>query len=180
MMDPPLELMSSVPAEACPAVERWWQSLSQSDRQQLTDAWDERHETRFFKPLVDAEGRPDVWETIPRVTGGRFVPHDDSVRMHEWLEDRAEYLAGHEEIILLPRVVIVYRTFFICHAEPAARAVTETGTLPADFQCTARSNDCPMRRVRALAPGRTQYLTAAAQGGWWLVAPWPALNRSAV
>src|SRR5262249_43503711 len=80
----------------------------------------------------------DDWEQVPAVVGGRFVPLDDAVRMAEWLEDSREYVSGHEEEILLPRVVVAFRTFHSCQGEPAAQAVAASGLLPAGFRQPAR------------------------------------------
>jgi hypothetical protein len=66
------------------------------------------------------------------------VPHDDSVRLDEWLEDWQEYVLGHEEVVLLPRVVVVFRTFHICQGEPAAQAVVAARRLPARSRLLAR------------------------------------------
>ncbi len=166
----PAEILLALPSDAHPAVERWWSALAVEERREATAAWDSRREVRFFEPQADDKGHLDEWEQVPEVLGGRFVPHDDSVRMHEWLDDWVEYLEGHEEVILLPRVVMVYRTFHICQAEPAARAVAASGLLPAGFVCPVAASECPMRRVQAVAPNRAQFLTPAASGGWWVVA----------
>jgi hypothetical protein len=168
----PANILGSVPPDAWPAVERWWSSLTDGERQEAASLWDERREVCFFHPQRDAAGRLDDWRQLPIVEGGRFVPHDDSVRLEEWLDDWIEYLAGHEEVILLPRVVVVLRTFHICESVPAARAVVVSGLLPAGFACPLQSVGCPMRRVQLLAPQQALHLTPARAGGWWLVAPW--------
>lgn len=170
MEELPADLLAAVPDDSRPAVERWWVGLSDASRREAAGLWDARREAYFFAPQPDDAGRPDGWEQVPEVVGGRFVPHDDSVRMHEWLEDWHEYYLGHEEVVLLPRVVVVFRTFHICQAEPAAREVAATGLLPAEFACPAGFAGCPMRRVQAVAPGRPLHLTPAAAGGWWVVA----------
>jgi hypothetical protein len=172
MEELPADILGAVPDDARPAVERWWSGLADADRREAAGAWDERREVCFFAPQPNAAGQLDEWEQVPGVVGGRFVPHDDSVRMHEWLDDWIEYLEGHEEVILLPRVVVVFRTFHICQAEPAARAVVAAGQLPAEFVCPVGSGSCPMRRVQAVAPNHPLQLTPAASGGWWVVAPW--------
>jgi hypothetical protein len=114
----------------------------------------------------------DDWQQVPAVVGGRFVPHDDSMRMHVWLEDWQNYLLGHEEVILLPHVAVVLRTFHICQAQPAARAAVVAGELPATFVCPLGSAACPMRRLQMVAPQHSLHLTLAAAGGWWVVAAW--------
>ncbi|MDY3558384.1 hypothetical protein R5W23_005477 [Gemmata sp. JC673] len=173
----PADILAALPRDAGPAVERWWSGLSVADREEVTAAWDERREVCFFSPQTDAAGRPDRWEQVPSVVGGRFVPHDDTVRMHEWLDDWAEYVEGHEEVFLLPRAVVVFRTFHICRSEPAARAVAASGLLPAGFACPGAASGCPMQRVQAVAPGRRLHLAPAASGGWWVVGSWKAEPR---
>jgi hypothetical protein len=177
MIELPDSIATALPEDARPAVQRWWSGLGDAERQEMAGLWDERREVCFFAPQRDEAGNPDGWEQVPAVVGGRFVPHDDSVRMEEWLEDWQEYLLGHEEVVLLPRVVVVFRTFHICQAQPAARAVTDSGLLPAGFRCPVGDAGCPMRRVQAVAPGRPVYLVPAASGGWWVVAPWRGQGR---
>jgi hypothetical protein len=177
MVELPLGIATAVPEDARPAVERWWASLADSERQETAGLWDERREVCFFAPQQNDAGLLDDWEQVPTVVGGRFVPHDDSVRMVEWLEDWQEYVLGHEEVVLLPRVVVVFRTFHICQAEPAARAVTTSGLLPVAFRCPIDAEECPMQRVQQVAPHQALHLTPAASGGWWVVAPWSRRPR---
>jgi hypothetical protein len=172
MTDVPVSILASVPDDARPAVQQWWASLAEPQRQQTAELWDGRREACFFEPQRDEAGHVDDWKQVPAVEGGRFVPHDDSVRLEEWLEDWQEYVLGHEEVVLLPHVVVVFRTFHICQGEPAAQAVVAARRLPADFQCPVNSRECPMHRVQALVPKRTLYLSPAAAGGWWVVAAW--------
>jgi hypothetical protein len=177
MVELPLSIATAVPEDARPAVERWWSGLADAERREAAGLWDERREVCFFAPQPDDAGRMDDWEQVPAAVGGRFVPHDDSVRMAEWLEDWQEYLLGHEEVVLLPRVVVVFRTFHICQAEPAARAVAASGLLPVGFRCPVGAEECPMRRVQGVAPNQPLHLAPAASGGWWVVAPWGGRGR---
>jgi hypothetical protein len=172
MTEVPADILASVPDDARPAIEQWWSSLAEAERQDTLRLWDKRRERYFFTPQSDGTGRVDKWEQVPAVKGGRFIPHDDSVRMSEWLEDWQEYVLGHEEVVLLSHVAVVFRTFHICQGEPAAQAVVAARRLPADFHCPADSVGCPMRHVQAVAPNRTLYLTPAVSGGWWVVASW--------
>jgi hypothetical protein len=172
MTDLPANILASVPDDARPAVQQWWANLAETERQETAHLWDRRREVCFFQPQRDDLGRVDEWKQVPGVLGGRFIPHDDSVRLSEWLEDWQEYVLGHEEVVLLPHVVVVFRTFHICQGELAAQAVVAARRLPADFQCPAGAGDCPMHRLQTVAPKRTLYLTPATSGGWWVVAPW--------
>jgi hypothetical protein len=168
----PSSVLATLPVEAHPAVMRWWSALAPADQDELVSRWDERREAYLFTPQSDTTGKLDSWKQIPTVIGGRFIPHDDSVRLHEWLEDWHEYLLGHEEVFLLPRVVVVVRTFHICQAEPAARAVLASGRLPADFACPAQRSGCLLQRIQMNAAGQALYLTPAS-AGWWVVIPSP-------
>lgn len=172
MVELPSGLATVVPEDARPAVERWWASLAEAERQETAGLWDERREVHFFAPQANDAGRVDDWEQVPTVVGGRFVPHDDSVRMAEWLEDWQEYVSGHEEVVLMPRVVVVFRTVHICQGEPAAREVAASGLLPTTFHCPIAAEVCPMRHVQRVAPNQTLYFTPATSGGWWVVASW--------
>jgi hypothetical protein len=177
MVELPSGIATAIPKDARPAVERWWASLAEAERHEAAALWDERREVCFFAPQSNEAGRADDWDQVPAVVGGRFVPHDDAVRMAEWQEDWQEYVSGHEEVVLLPRVAVVFRTFHICQAEPEARAVAVSALLPAAFQCPVGSGDCPMRRVQVAAPNQALHLAAAAAGGWWVVAPWSGRGR---
>lgn len=172
MVELPIGIATAVPEDARPAVERWWASLPDTERQETAGLWDERREVCFFAPQPNDAGCVDDSEQVPVVVGGRFVPHDDSVRMAEWLEDWQEYVSGHEEVVLLPHVVVVFRTFHICQGELAAREVAASGLLPVGFRCPLGAAACPMRRVQRVAPNRLLHLTPASSGGWWVVAPW--------
>lgn len=177
MVELPSGIATAIPKDARPAVERWWASLAEAERHEAAGLWDERREVCFFAPQANDAGCANDWEQVPAVVGGRFVPHDDAVRMAEWQEDWQEYVLGHEEVVLLPRVAVVFRTFHICQAEPEARAVATSGLLPAGFQCPVGSGECPMRLVQAVAPNQSLPLTPAAAGGWWVVASWSGRGR---
>jgi hypothetical protein len=178
MSELPAGILAAVPADARPAVERWWGSLDGAEHQEIIDLWDERREASFFAPQADEAGVRDAWEQVPAVAGGRFVPHDDSVRMHEWLEYWHEYLSGHEEVFLLPRVVVVIRTFHFCQSHPAARAVVAAGQLAPEFRCPLSADPCPMKQMQAVAPSQSLQITPAASGGWWVVASWDARRNA--
>ncbi len=152
-------------------VERWWATLTETEQRELSELWDSRREEHFFTPQSAFIDLPDAWENLPTVTGGRFVPHDDSARMADWIDDWLEYLSGHEEVVLLSRAVVVFRTYHMCQIEPAARAVTACGLLPASFCCPVARPTCPMQRVQAIAPNQSFHLAPAAAGGWWVIAP---------
>lgn len=168
----PADILVAVPADALPAVERWWRALSDAERHSASEQWDERRETHLFSPQADETGAEDTWEQVPAVTGGRFVPRDDARReyKHDWFDDWYEYVVGHEEVFVLARFA-VFRTFHICQIERAAQRVLAAGCLGTDFRCPRDASACPLHHVQAVAPKRAMYLTPAAAGGWWVVAP---------
>lgn len=169
MNDLPTALLATISEEAQAAVSRWWANLADSDRGEVQELWDERGKRAFFAPQADEAGLPDSWEAIPQVIGGRFIPHDDAIRMHEWLQDWHEYCLTHD-VAFLPREVIVIRTFHICRSHPIAQAVVAAGHLPAEFSCPFASASCPMHNLQTLAPDQALALLPARAGGWWIVA----------
>lgn len=118
MVGIPDDILVVIPCDGRPTVERWWSNLSNAERLEAAELWDSRREVYFFTPQPDGDGLLDEWEKLPRVIGGRFVPHDDSVRMDEWLDDWLDYLQGHEEVILFPRVAYAHRRFIIGGSPP--------------------------------------------------------------
>ncbi|WP_149108928.1 hypothetical protein [Limnoglobus roseus] len=152
-------------------MKRWWDSLTESDRREASVLWDQRREQQFFDPQHHADGTLDTPEQVPTVIGGRFIPHDDSVRMHEWIEDWHVYLFGHYESRVLESVVILHTIGGVCQAHPAAQAVTAAGVLPADFRCPLDPAVCPMHRLQKFAPNEAIFLAPSSSGGWWVVTP---------
>jgi hypothetical protein len=74
-------------------VRRWWAGLADADRRQVSALSDERCEACFFSGSAAGP--------VPRVLGGRFLPHDDAWRYYEWEEDWREYLGEHPDVFLL-------------------------------------------------------------------------------
>ncbi|MBM3979384.1 MAG: hypothetical protein FJ304_03700 [Planctomycetes bacterium] len=167
----PADVRAAVPADALPAVERWWRALTDTERRGAAEQWDERRESHLFAPQPDEVGDADTWEQVPAARGGRFVPRDDARQeeKHDWFDDRYEYLVEHEEVVVMSRFA-VFRTFHIYQLADAAQEVLATGRLGTDFRCPHDAAACPMHRVRAVAPKAALYLTPAAAGGWWVVA----------
>lgn len=105
MTELPRHIRAIVPVQALPGVDLWWKGLEDHERESAVEFWDQRRENCFFTPHSDAANPRDEWIDLPRVFGGRFVSHDDSVRMSEWIDDWHEYWLGHEEVFILPSVV---------------------------------------------------------------------------
>ena len=65
MVELPSGIGTTVPEDARPAVERWWASLADAQRQELAGLWDERREVQFFgkrsaEPVHSSGMRPEV------------------------------------------------------------------------------------------------------------------------
>jgi len=90
----PLILLDDVPVAELGSVRRWWAGLSPDEQRMATELTDERQETCFFGAVSDED-------SIPRVFGGRFLPHDDAWRFEDWEQDWREYLWEHSDVFLL-------------------------------------------------------------------------------
>jgi hypothetical protein len=147
MIEIPSSLIATLPTGAETVARGWWDSLTDADRQQLIDMWDERLEVKFFSPQCSDAGDTDDWERVPKVRGSRFVPTDDTRGLEEWGPGYFEHLLQH------PELVIVWepeqRTFHIgCTSHPAARECMKSGQVPVDFRCPLDSLACPLLPLR--------------------------------
>lgn len=88
MDDLPLALLDPIPETARPAVRRWWLGLSATERGQVADLYDERHEAYLFVPAAGDD-------SPPAVSGGHFLAADDAWRFADWKADWREYLVEH-------------------------------------------------------------------------------------
>lgn len=89
---------------------------------------------------------------------GVFVD-DDTAREDEldnamWSDDFREYVTAHEELVFH----VGDRSFHICRAHPAARAVAEAGVIPAGFACPLGRGACPFVGARSARPGASMHL----------------------
>lgn len=125
MVELPTGIAKAVPQDARPAVERWWATLADSERQTLVGLWDERSEVYFFSPQQDDAGRLDEWEQLPNVEDGQFLPDADAIDPDEWMQDWHEYVLGHEDVVIFSRIIVAFRNFYTYQAQPEARAVTD-------------------------------------------------------
>jgi hypothetical protein len=151
----PPDLMAVLPDGAGPVVERWWAGLTDADRQRVAGLWDNRLEVCFFAPQPDAAGGMDLWEEVPAVQGGRFVPSDDDGR-EEWLPGYFEHLIQHPELVLAyepPR-----RVFYICTQHAEAQACVAAGVVPPDFVCPLAEEACPLMSLRGARLSATKHV----------------------
>ena len=139
----PADLLAAIPPTALDVARGWWDSLSENDRAQVVDLWDQRREVHFFTPQADESGLTDRWDEVPSVRGGRFVPHDDAWGLAEWGPGYFEHLLQHPELVLL--WAPAERIFHIgCSVHAAARSCLESGVVPVDFSCPIGSPSCPL------------------------------------
>ena len=147
MIELPDELRAAISPASGLTVLRWWAALTEADQRQVVALWDHRLEAHFFEPQTDEAGRLDHWNQIPRVRGGRFVPHDDAWGLAEWGPEYFEYLLAHPEFF--PILDPEFRTLHIgCTRHAEARACRDSGQVPRDFTCPAASASCPLRSLR--------------------------------
>ena len=146
MNDLPPDLLASLPKGSEPVAQQWWASLSEADRSRIAGLWDNRLEVCFFAPQADEVGQIELWDQVPTVCGGRFVPSDDDGRS-EWQPGYFEHLLQHAELVLAYEPV--WRTFHIgCALHVAGRACMVAGFVPADFVCPIASESCPLEPLR--------------------------------
>jgi hypothetical protein len=127
----PVSLTRRLPLRHAALVERWWQGLAPGARRTLRVA------------------------RAPAGVVARFVEPGSADDDGEASVDFYEYLVNHEVTLTDGR------TFHICSAHPAARAVLAAGHLPAAFVCPRRDTACPMRALLDASAGLDVRLSLA-------------------
>ncbi len=135
----PSSLIDSIPSVLLADAQRWWFSLSDSDRSELKMLCDSRREIFLFETF---SGDDDS----PKVTGGKFIPHDHAFGINDWGEDYFQHLLDH------PELMIVYdpelRTFHIgCSRHITARRCFAEGMVSDQFRCPFDSPECVMHKI---------------------------------
>ncbi len=147
MTELPHDLRLALPAGSLDVAVSWWNSLTEPERVQLAGLWDKRLEVHMFTPQADESDKVDLWDQIPRVKGGHFVPTDDTWGLSEWGPGYFEHLLQHPELVILWEPA--ERTFHIgCTRHLAARGCLAKRAVPIDFACPAGSNVCPLEGLR--------------------------------
>lgn len=59
MLEIPPDLLAALPQGAEPVASDWWSTLSDTDRSQVADMWDDRIEVKFFTPQRTDDGQMD-------------------------------------------------------------------------------------------------------------------------
>ena len=139
----PQNLADSIPDQFSDDAIRWWQSLTETERKELTQLCDARREIFLFETFSD----PDS----PKVTGGKFIPHDDAVGFDEWGEDYFQHLLDHPELMIVYDAEL--RTFHVgCSRHVEARRCFTNGTISTSFNCPFRTHDCLQHKIRQNRP----------------------------
>jgi hypothetical protein len=124
----------------------WWLNLSESERNEFSDLWEESLEK-------DAKGLVLVGFDADRgyIFKGTFREGDD-VDVAEFDDDELfdYYFNETGKSTMVP----VYRVFHVCMAHPAAKACLDNGLIPHDFACPLGNHQCPMRTILKAADGR--------------------------
>lgn len=140
MTELPSTLRDSIPTDLTSDAIRWWHQLSESDRTELTRLCDARKEVFLFETF-------DPNNEQQKITGGRFLPHDDAIGIEEWGDEYFDTLLSNPELMIVydpPR-----RTFFIgCHRHADARTCFQHGRISSGFDCPFEDMNCLMKKIR--------------------------------
>ncbi len=134
----PTNLSDSIPDALIGDAERWWHSLNDDDRCELTSLCDSRREVFLFETFSG--------EDAPKVSGGKFIPHDNAFGINDWGEDYFQHLLDHPELIIVfePKL----RTFHIgCSRHADARRCFVDGGISNDFKCPYGVTECLMHKM---------------------------------
>jgi hypothetical protein len=145
MSELPESIRQSLPENLIEEAIAWWKALSDSDRLELQKLCDLRKETFLF------ESFPNDGSGIT-VAGGKFIAHDDCIRIDEWGNDYFDYLMGNPELVLVHDPA--QRTFHIgCTRHKDALRCYKRGTVPIDFTCPFGETACRMKVLLGNAVG---------------------------
>lgn len=124
----------------------WWQNLSEAQRLEFADLWEESLEK-------DAQGLVLVGFDADRgyIFKGTFREGDD-VDMAEFDDD--EQFDYFFNMAVPGYTSPVYRVFHVCMAHPAARACLDHGRIPHNFSCPLDDEKCLMKTILTEAKGR--------------------------
>ena len=157
MQSLPETLRSTIPSDLMADAVKWWQALADDDRVSLDRLCDARKDIFLFETFSDAD-------PSPRITGGKFLPHDDAFGIDEWGEDYFDYLLGHPELMIVFEPT--RRTFHIgCNRHIDARRCFRNGFIPADFHCPFGATACLMDAIRQARPNIGLKLIAHTRNG---------------
>lgn len=134
-------------------IDRWWATLPLAAQMECVRLCDPRGEETAWS-LTGTEDNVE-WHQLPLQLEGRLVDEETRRETRMYKQELFDYIVNHEEV----QFFLESRTFHICRNHPAARAVLESGFLPASFRCPLERQGCPMRTVLAAARGKSIELT---------------------
>jgi hypothetical protein len=139
MSELPSSIRKSIPDHLLAEAVTWWRGLAEADRVELVRLCDARKEAFLFETF-------SIVDDNPRVTGGKFLPHDDTLGRNEWGEEYFDTLLSNAELMIVHNPT--QRTFHIgCSRHPHARQCFQTGCIPTTFECPFHSEVCLMKQI---------------------------------
>lgn len=122
---------------------RWWASLTEERRRELSTFSDSRREDIGWS---QQDGR---WHRLPIVLEGRLV-EPELIEERRWMRrQHLDYLVAHDGI----RFFLEKREFHICRRHPPTKALLAEGFVRPSFECPHRGKTCPWRRIATFAGG---------------------------
>lgn len=163
MRQPHVPFFEKLPRSTREAARGWWEKLTDRDRAELQDLWDERQNSCAYARATTETGATE-WRKLPIVVRGRFFDADTPTNdeLETWNVDLYEFLLDHPEVKIVE--TFTERTFHFCTAHERAREVLKNGVIPADFVCPYDSGHCPMRAILDLKPGHSLKLEGVIAG----------------
>jgi hypothetical protein len=132
-------------------IDRWWAALPVEVQSECARLCDPRSEDTAWS----GAGATLEWHELPIQLKGRLVDEETRRETRMYKQELFDYIVNHEEV----QFFLEERKFHICHNDPVARAILESGFLPASFRCPLERGDCPMRTVLKAARGKSIELT---------------------
>ncbi len=134
----PTILIDSLPEDLLDDAVQWWESLDESNRSEVASLCDSRREAFLFETFSGDDS--------PKVTGGKFIPHDNAFGIDDWGEDYFQHLLDHPELMIVYDTQL--RTFHIgCSRHVDARRCFVEGRLSKEFTCPFDSRECLMHKI---------------------------------
>ncbi|VAW82959.1 hypothetical protein MNBD_GAMMA12-3089 [hydrothermal vent metagenome] len=123
----------------------WWESLEQSNQEDIGVLLDHRYDDVAFVYGKDETGELS-WHKLPIELDDSFLQEYDENKdayEQEWTLADFGYFFGTKEIVLKPESTV--RAFNVCINHPVARAAIINRLIRCDFSCPINDKDCPIR-----------------------------------
>ena len=137
----PLMLRETMSEFGMNAVDGWWAELDEPARGDVIQLW---RDACFNEPAA------------VRVAATFVDSRETEDQATLWHNDFYEYLVNHEICFLANQ-----RRSHVCTLHPAARTAVASGCIDAGFECPLSHEDCPMRRLLQITPGKSIRLRIA-------------------